>query len=242
MISEIITRALNDEYLTKENIATLFDVRLFSDESALIISAGRKKSNQASAAKAEVHGQLGLNIAPCPGNCKFCSFAAINGIFKESEEISAEEGVQKAINFENHRANAIFVMATAQYPFKKYVEMGREFRRHLKPETVLVSNFGDLTYDMAKELKNAGFDGIYHAVRLGEGIDTVFNVENRLKTFINAREAGLQLGTCLEPVGTEHTTKELVEKTIITRDAKPVFSGAARRIPITGTELEKYSM
>ena len=55
MISEIITRALNDEYLTKENIATLFDVPLFSDESALIISAGRKKSNQASAAKAEVH-------------------------------------------------------------------------------------------------------------------------------------------------------------------------------------------
>jgi len=41
-------------------------------------------------------------------------------------------------------------------------------------------------------------------------------VETRLQTFRNAAEAGLLLGTCLEPVGTEHTIGELVQKTIIT--------------------------
>ena len=45
------------------------------------------------------------------------------------------------------------------------------------------------------------------------------------------------LGTCLEPVGPEHTIEELVEKIIITREAEPVYSGAARRIPIPNTEL-----
>ena len=62
----------------------------------------------------------------------------------------------------------------------------------------------------------------------------------RLETFRNAKEAGLVLGTCLEPVGPEHTIKELVEKTIITREAEPVYSGAARRIPIPNTELCQY--
>ena len=34
-----------------------------------------------------------------------------------------------------------------------------------------------------------------------------------------------------EPVGSEHTIEELVEKTIVTREAKPVYSGSAKRIP-----------
>jgi biotin synthase len=50
------------------------------------------------------------------------------------------------------------------------------------------------------------------------------------------------LGTCLEPVGTEHTIGELVEKTIITRKAHPVYSGAARRIPLPGTSLAAYGI
>jgi len=242
MIETILEKALNDEGLKSEEIAELFEVPLFTDESARIIAAGRRKSSQASDNKAEVHGQLGLNIASCPGNCKFCSFAAVNGIFQESEEVSSEEAVGMAQNFEKSKANAIFVMATAQYPFKKYVEMGQELSRNLEPETVLIANFGDLTKEQARDLKDAGFSGIYHAVRLGEDRVTNFQVEARLKTFQNAKEAGLLLGTCLEPVGNEHTTKELVEKTIITRDAEPVYSGSARRIPIPETELAKHGI
>lgn len=50
------------------------------------------------------------------------------------------------------------------------------------------------------------------------------------------------MGTCVEPVGPEHSIEGLVEKTIITRDASPCFSGAARRIPIPGTELAPHGM
>jgi biotin synthase len=58
----------------------------------------------------------------------------------------------------------------------------------------------------------------------------------------NAQEAGLLVGTCVEPVGTEHSIDELVEKTIMTRDVKPVYSGAARRIPIPQTKLAQYGI
>jgi biotin synthase len=64
-------------------------------------------------------------------------------------------------------------------------------------------------------------------------------IERRLKTLRIAKEIGLGVGTCLEPVGPEHTTGELVKKLLITRDCEPAYSGSARRIPIPGTELAR---
>ena len=39
------------------------------------------------------------------------------------------------------------------------------------PETVMIANIGDFGYGEAKQLKDAGYTGIYHAVRMGEGRD-----------------------------------------------------------------------
>ncbi len=228
--------------LTKEEIITLFNIPLFSEESAIILAASRRKSETASNGLAEVHAQVGLNIAPCPKNCAFCAFAAKNRVFHEKVEIPVDEAVQKAQQFETDGANAVFVMSTADYPFEKFIDISQEIRRSLRPETILVANVGDFSSEQAKKLKAAGFSGIYHAVRLGEGRDTTIQVETRMETFMNAREAGLSLGTCVEPVGNEHSIEELVEKTIITRDAKPVYSGSARRIPIPDTVLAEHGL
>jgi biotin synthase len=242
LIRETIGKSLKGEVLTEEEIALLFSVPLFSEESAMITAASRQKSESASGGLAEVHAQLGLNIAPCPKNCAFCAFAAANKVFRGRTEISADEAVEKARLFESDGANAIFVMSTADYPFEKFLEMSREIRRSLRPETVLVANVGDFSEKEAVELKETGFAGIYHAVRLGEGRDTTIKPETRMQTFRYAREAGLLLGTCVEPVGNEHTIEELVEKTVITRNAKPTYSGSARRIPIPGTKLSVHGI
>ena len=242
MIEEILKKSLEGISLSKDEISSLFRIPLFSEESAMILAASRRKSESASKGLAEVHAQVGLNIAPCPKNCAFCSFAAKNKVFTESVEISADEAVTKAKQFETDGANAVFVMSTADYPFGKYLDISREMRKSLRRETILIANVGDFTREQAGQLKDAGFSGIYHAVRLGEGRDTNISVSKRLTTFNNAREAGLSLGTCVEPVGNEHSVEELVEKTIITRDARPVYSGAARRIPIPGTSMAQYGI
>lgn len=242
MVDKILEKALNDEILNANEIADLFKVPLKSEESAKIIYAGRKKSELASDGFAEVHGQLGLNIAPCPMNCLFCAFAKRNKVFDNATELTAEEAVRRTLQFEKNGANAVFIMATADYAFEKFVEMGKEIRKHLKPETRLVSNVGDFNKKQARDLKDAGFNGIYHAIRLGEGRDTCLRIDKRYDTFRNAKEVGLRLGTCVEPVGNEHSIEELVEKTIINREAEPVYSGSARRIPIPGSELEKYGI
>jgi biotin synthase len=242
VIEEMLKKSLDGISLTRDEIASLFRVPLFSDESALILAASRRKSESASNGLAEVHAQVGLNTARCPKNCSFCSFAAKNMVFKDRIEISVEEAIVKAQQFETDGANAVFVMSTADYPLGKFLDISREIRRSLRPETILVANIGDFTKEQARQIKDAGFSGIYHAVRLGEGRDTTISVKKRLMTFQNAKDAGLLLGTCVEPVGNEHSVEELVEKTIITRDAKPVYSGSARRIPIPGTKMAQYGI
>jgi biotin synthase len=106
----------------------------------------------------------------------------------------------------------------------------------------LIANIGDFDYAKAITLKEAGFTGVYHALRLGEGQVTRIEARVRRQSIEAARKSGLQIGTCVEPVGPEHSVDELVEKTLIARDIRPVFSGAARRISIPNTEMEALGM
>ncbi len=242
MIKRTIEKSMQGELLTKKEIRSLFKVPLYSKDSLLVLWAARKKSMQASKEVAEVHAQIGLNIAPCPKNCQFCSFAADNKVFKDSYELPVDEAILQAKQFEADQANAIYLMTTANFPFDRFIQTSKEIRHALKPTTVLIANIGDFTAEQTQELKQVGFSGIYHAVRLGEGTQTKIPVEKRLETMTHAREAGLGIGTCLEPVGPEHCIDELVEKTIITRDIHPVYSGAARRIPIPHTTLGSHGI
>ena len=141
--------------------------------------------------------------------------------------------------FEVDGANAIFMMATAHYPFTRFLEMAREVRANLKSETTLIANVGDQSFENAVRLKEAGFAGVYHPRRLHEAIDTALAPEKRKRSIRNFQEAGLTVGTCVEPVGPEHSNEELAEMITFTASFNPAFSGAARRIPIPGTELAK---
>lgn len=239
MVERIVDKALDGRKLSADEIAALFGVALFSPGYARIVAAARQMSEQACQGLAEVHGQVGLNIAPCPGDCLFCSFAGCNGVFTRSSELEADEVVARALEFERDGANAVYLMSTVQYPFGRVLEMAQEVRRHLSPEIPLAGNLPDFGATQARRLKDAGFAGIYHAVRLGEGRDTIFDPQQRLATVRAAREEGLIVGTCVEPVGVEHGVDELVEKTLLTRDMAPGFSGSARRIPIPGTEMAR---
>jgi biotin synthase len=147
-----------------------------------------------------------------------------------------------AIRAETEGANAVFLMGTGDYPFEKFIEISKEIRAKLNSETVMIANIGDFGLEAAQQLKDAGYKGIYHAVRMGEGMDTSISPETRLQTVSHAKEAGLLIGTCVEPVGPEHSIDEILEKIIIGRDMRPCYSGAMRRIMIPSSEMAKYGM
>jgi biotin synthase len=238
----MIDKVFDGHFLTREEILYLLGIDPHSMEGGLIMAAANSITRTASKGQAEVHAQIGLNLSPCPNNCSFCAFAAKNGVFKDAKELSIEEIVQPALSAEAEGANAIFLMTTHDYPFSKYIEISKEVRSKLKPDTVMIANIGDFGNKEGRRMKEAGFTGIYHAVRMGEGRDTKIDPQTRLNTVRAASEAGLFVGTCVEPIGPEHSVDEIAEKILVGRDMKPCYSGAMRRISIPGTDLAKYGV
>ena len=236
-VKQIVDRAMNRGVLSGEEIRSLMALPTATEESFYIQHAALQKNQEVMGGKGEIHGQVGVNSGPCGCNCAFCSFAASNRIFNEQQVEAIEGIIEKCVRLQSKGANAVYLMATATMSFKDFISIGRLVRNSLEPETMLVANIGDFGCQEAIALKEAGFTGVYHAVRLGEGYNTRISIEKRFDTLAAVHKAGLKLGTCLEPVGPEHSLDELVEKTLITREAHPAFSGAARRIPIPGTSL-----
>ena len=95
---------------------------------------------------------------------------------------------------------------------------------------------------MPQKIKETGYSGVYHALRLREGLDTTLSPNARKNSIRNFQEAGLGVGTCVEPVGPEHSNEELAEAILFTGSFNPSFSGAARRIAIAGTQMASRGM
>ena len=239
---EIVNKVKQGGIPNETEVRVLLQATPHSADAGYVLGAADEINRAASNNKAEVHAQIGLNLSPCPRNCTFCAFAARNKVFTERVEFDAETVVQMGLRAERDGANALFVMGTGDYPFEKFVEISHELKRYLRDDTMMIANIGDFGIREAKKLVETGYSGIYHAVRMGEGSATSILPEMRLKTVQAACEVGLKIGTCVEPVGPEHTIQEIIEKIIIGREMNPCYSGAMRRITIPGSEMEKYGM
>jgi biotin synthase len=236
-LQDLLKKSRQHEAFSKEELIWMLELAPESPESYQIMHEARRLSLEITGNQHEVHAQLALNLAPCPKNCKFCSFAVINGVFDKPTKLSHQEAVRDALILEQAGASAVYVMATANYDFGEFLEISAEIKHHLKPETVFVANVGDRTPEEAQRMAEVGFHGVYHALRLREGTDTAIPPQKRLDSFRAFKEAGLGLGTCVEPVGPEHSAEEIAELILLTGSLEPAYSGAARRISIPGTEM-----
>lgn len=213
-INRIINKALDCTKLEDLEIAKLFMVEPLSEEASAIELAGRRFSRDLLKGKAEIHGQIGIDIGLCPRDCKYCSFAVSNKVFTKNIELETQEIVESVQSMERAGANAIYIMATAKYNLEKFLRISKAVKENMISEVPLIANVDDLYLDHAKELVDVGYKGVYHAIRMGEGEFTNISVERRIKSIMQAKEAGLVVGMCVEPIGPEHTIEELVEKTV----------------------------
>jgi biotin synthase len=240
VITRIVYKALDGGEITPAEIRKLLGIDWLSEEAFLLQYASRKMSEASARGKAEVHGQVGIDVGPCPKNCEYCSFAAKHSVFPTPKVHPLAEIVETCQGLEAAGANAVYLMATAAVALPDYIRIAREVRAALRPETPLIANVDDFDEEGAKALKKAGFAGIYHCVRLGEGKVTAIEPRVRVRTIQAAQRAGLLLGTSVGPVGPEHTVEELVATTVATRELKPVNSAACRRINIPGLPLTAH--
>ncbi len=243
-IHYILKKSRDGGQFSKDEIIEMLSFPTNSIEASVIIGEAGKLSRELCGNKAEVHGQFALNLAPCPVNCEFCSFASQYDIFfKEPVELTVEQAIDYAVKFDETPENtSVFLMTTANYDFGKFMEIASEVKKALKTDSYMVANVGDISASRAQKMKDVGFHGVYHAIRMGEGASTKVSINQRLKSIRTFQDAGLVVGTCVEPIGPEHTNEEIAEHILLAASFDPAFSGAMRRITIPGSDLEKYGM
>ena len=103
----ILDKALDDEPITRQEAVRLMHVDLQSPEMYALCAVADSMSRRHFDNYGDVCAQIGLDFAPCPGNCDFCVFALKHGIVRETIEYPKDAVVQAAIECEKQKANAI---------------------------------------------------------------------------------------------------------------------------------------
>ena len=184
-----------------------------------------------------IGGQIGIEVAPCEGNCGMCVFGADFTRF-EPQQLSLDEIQLRARQFvEGDGLERLYLMTMHSFDFDWLLDVVAAVRRDLGSGVDLVANIGDFDLSQARLLKSAGFDGVYHVCRLREGVDSALDPARRRRTMQAVREAGLDLHTCCEPIGPEHSPQEIVDQIFLGIEAGCSRHGAMRRVAVPGTPL-----
>ncbi len=239
-IAEILAKGAAAEGITREEALVLMALPLHAPETYALLAAADGLSRRTFGGKAENHFHIGLNAAPCPVDCRFCSLARSAGIFTASVVFETQKILAWARQAEAQGADALNLMTTGHFPFERLLEIGRLLKQTVR--IPLVANTCDIDHKQGEALLAAGFTGAYHALRLGEGRDTPLLPERRIRTIRVIKEVGLLWMNCVEPVGPEHRPEEIVELMLLARRCGAVYSGVMRRINFPGSPLAASGM
>jgi biotin synthase len=226
--------------MQREEAKELVNIDVKSDEFYKLISLSNQQSRKQFGSRGYVFAQIGINSEPCSKNCGFCSFGSSHFSVNNSGKKDAGEIISGLEQLLSEGIDDFFLMTTADYPIKKFIEISAEVKKHLPDSVRFVANIGDFDLDTAKEFKNTGYTGAYHIKRFREGIDTLIQPEIREKTIENILKAGLELYYCIEPVGPEHTDEEILDLIYFAKQFPIDAMAVMRRIPVPGTPLYKY--
>lgn len=244
MTLDILKNAETKE-ITREEAVRLLEIDNRSDEFYELIKVANRMTRKEYGNKSYVFSQIGLNAEPCTMNCKFCSMAKSNyvmdGEFRKTMA-DIEDLKKTARDVIQAGTHDLFLMTTADYPVDEFVKIGAALRAEMPDKVRLVANIGDFDSDTAEKLKSAGFTGVYHIRRLGEGKDTDIDPDRRIQTLDTIKASGLELYYCVEPIGPEHTYDELVDEMMRAREYGVEAMAVMRRTPVPGTPLADKGM
>lgn len=236
-VRQAVEKVFAREALTTADVRALYTVAPYSLESYYIQWAAHTIVREASHGQAYLFAQLGLDATPCPGNCQYCSFAAQNYPWKDKAELPLDTILAYCRLFNDNGAHLISLMVTASYDFNQYVDVVRAVRAQIDPGVSIMCNMGDFGPGQAKQLKAAGADIVYHAVRIGEGVITGLSPETRLRTIHSAMDAGLQVAVGIDPLYHDADEDEVIQRMLDNAALAPVFTGVCALVNVAGTKM-----
>lgn len=239
---DIIDKALERRALSREEIIALLEVPPNDQRRYGMMGAANRLTRELAGNGGVVAAQIGLNVQPCSADCAFCAYAVSTTQIHEGYELTESEVRERVRRFVAAGAHFISLMATADYPFDAFKRQVGVARAEMPDNMVLSANMGDFDSETARELKCLGVGRIYHVIRLGEGIDTSLDPENRIKTIETAAAEGLEIAFCIEPIGPEHTAADLADRMMLSLRFSPTACAVMRRIPLPGSKYEGFAV
>ncbi len=244
MISEklqsVIDKARNRERITKEECKYLLSQPATSLGSSIIRGVANDLIREKNDNGAIIIGQVGVDIHPCNANCGFCSFGEGHTAIPTMK--IEKSALEKAVLDFSKEGDlyGLYLMTMADTDKDYLLDMVAYTKAIAPKELQIWVNTGDNDASFYEELVAAGACGAYHVCRLREGVDTRLDPKIRIKSMENIRKAGLQLFSCCEPIGPEHTIDELVDNIFLCVDLGVTQFGAMRRIAVPGSMLYPY--
>lgn len=236
----ILEKAWGGIPLDRQDCGYLLSMDELSFESGLLRAAATNIIRSKNDNSAIILGQIGVDVTPCPGGCRFCTFGEDHTKFTESH-LSSEELEEKVNGFCKYDdLYGLYLMTMHHYDLERYLTIIKRAKVLAPATTQIWANVGDSSLDAFKEMKNSGVTGVYHVCRIGEGTDTKLDPRDRIQTMQNALDAGLELYTCCEPIGPEHTVEQLVDNIFIGIEMGITQHAAMRRVAVPGSPLAKY--
>ena len=241
-IYEILDRCLEGRAPAKQECVGLLSLPEQGLEAALLRSVANEINRRRFGNRAMLLGQIGIETFPCPANCRFCVFGEDHTQFPKMEMSQADIGEAARLFTAEKDLYALFLMVMHTFDEKHVIQTVEAVRNVVPKSTKIVLNIGDVTLESAKTFAAAGVSGMYHVLRLREGIDTKLDPEDRKKTIRAIKDAELDWYYCCEPVGPEHTAEELAEQIFLGLEYECFQHAAMRRVTFPGSPLSKKGM
>jgi biotin synthase len=231
--------ALEGKRIDDSILIELLELDSASKEASYLGEKARELAGKVVDNKGKIWASIGIDYQTCPMNCDFCSFGEEWNIFEGRHEWTDEEVVEQVEKYVSEGASWITLRTTQYYGIDRLNILAEKVRKEVPGDYGLVANTGEFGKLKAKEMKEAGIDTVYHTLRLGEGKDTKFNIEDRLATLSSVSDADLDLAYLVEPIGPEHSNEEIVKIFKTGLDHGALLTGAMARVLIKGTPLEE---
>ncbi|MGN0478762.1 MAG: radical SAM protein [Hominenteromicrobium sp.] len=237
LIDRCKEQCLNGQALSRGDIIALLDIPVGSADDEYLRSAARDAAARITENQGYIWCAVGMDYAPCPMNCRFCSFGEEWGLIREPRHVTEDEIIAHIRYYVENGAAYIVLRTTEFYSIDTLLDCIPVIRREVPGNYAIILNTGELDTITAQRVSDAGVYGVYHALRLREGTDTPFSTAKRMQTMQSVTQTPLKLISLVEPIGPEHTSEELADRFLNTVACGASIGGAMMRFPVPGTPL-----
>ena len=241
-VKELIDAAkdanLNGELVSGNILLRFLELDPESEECEYLGLAARYIAEIRHDNKARLGSSIGIDLAPCTMNCRFCSLGEEWGLVKGTYVLSDNDMIHLIKDVISKGYSQFTIRTTEFFSIDELCRLAKKIRKEVPGAYGLGANTGELTPDDAWRLFEAGFTGAYHTIRLGEGRDTPFDPNVRIATMRSISGSPLLLNCGIDPIGIEHTNEEIVEKLELFRTMNVAGVCTMRRINVKGTPFE----